>query len=145
MINGWTRDHPKTISTPCWSCAATLDESTVACDRHWCEPCADKALKILSTVSSYDCVTWDDVNASDHIVAIREMMAKPSDGGAQKKQKTAPVPAAKAAAKTKDASSGETVTFSHDCALCGLACGKDCVGVSKSQSPEEGSVVFHKA
>ena len=147
MINGWIRDHPKTISTPCWSCAATLDESTVACDRLWCEPCAAKALKLLSTVSSYDCVTWDDVSASDHIAAIRELMSKSSNGGAHKRQKTAPVPqvAADAAAKTKDATPGKKVTFSSNCALCGLACGKDCVGFSKSESPVEGSAVFHKA
>ena len=149
MINGWIHDHPKTISTPCWSCAATLDESAVACERLWCEPCAVKALKLLSTVSHYDCVTWDDANASDHIVAIRKLMENPSDGGAHKKQKTAQVSAAvqaaKTAAKAKDATPGKTVTFAHVCGLCGLACGEDCVGIEKSKSPTQGSVVFHRA
>ena len=81
MINGWFDDHPKTISTPCWSCATTLDMSTVVGDRHWCEPCALKALKHLSTVSFYDCLTWEDTNASDHIAAVRELMVKSADGG----------------------------------------------------------------
>ena len=35
--------------------------------------------------------------------------------------------------------------FAHSCALCGIDCGDDCVGVSKSETPELGSVVFHKA
>jgi hypothetical protein len=90
-------------------------------------------------------VTWDDTNASDHIVAIREKMAESANGGAQKKQKTAAVPAAKAAAKAKDASTGKCVSYSHSCALCGLVCGDDCVGVSEPQAPEVGSVVFRKA
>ena len=113
MINGWISDHPKTIFTPRWSCAASLDLSTVACDRHWCEPCAIKALKLLSTVSSYDCMTWDDTNASDHVVAIREKMAESADGGAQKKQKTVVVPAAKA----KDTSTGKRELFSLMCSV----------------------------
>lgn len=145
MIIGWIEDHPKTIAMPCLSCATTLDVSTVVGDRHRCELCAGKALKLLSTVLYYDCMTWICTNASDHVAAIRELMAKSVDGGAKKKQKTAAVPAAKAAAKAKGASNGKSVRFFYSCALCVSVCGEDCVGVSKSQAPELGSVVFHKA
>ena len=71
-------------------------------------------------------------------------MVKSADGGAQKKQKTDAVPAVEKAAKTKSASTGKRVSFVHSCALCGFECGDDCVGVSKSLTPEVGSVVFHK-
>ena len=67
--------------------------------------------------------------------AIRKLMPESvdgADGEAKKKQKIAAVPAAKA----KGASQGKTVSFGHSCALCGTVCGKDCVGVSKSQTPE---------
>ena len=64
-------------------------------------------------MSFYDCVTWECTNASDHIAAIRELMAESADGGAQEKQKTAAVPAAEAAAKAKDASTGKRVSFTH--------------------------------
>ena len=131
MIFGWIVDNPKLISTPCWSCAATLDSLTVVGDRHWCELCAVKALKLLSTVSYHDCVSWEYVNASDHVAAIRKLMPKSvdgMDGGAKKKQKTVAVPAAKA----KGASKGKGVSFGHSCALCSTVCGEDCIGVSKS-------------
>ena len=37
MIQGWVVDNPRPISTPCWSRAATLEGSTAAGNRHWCE------------------------------------------------------------------------------------------------------------
>jgi hypothetical protein len=141
MIQGWVVDNPRPILTPCWSCAATLEGSTVADDRHWREVCTIKAVKLLSTVSFHDCVSWECENAVDQVAAIRKLMPKSLDGGDKKKQKTSVTPAA----KKKGASECKGVSWEHSCVLCGTNCGEDHVGVSKSQPAEVGSVGFHKA
>ena len=68
-------------------------------------------------------------------------MPKTLDGRDKKKQKAAATPTT----KEKDVSEGEGVSSVHLCALCGVNCSDDRVGVSKPQPVEKGSVVFHKA
>ena len=81
MIKHWLAEHLKTSATPCWLCEATIDNSTVATTRIWCELCAVKALELLPKVSYMDCDMWECKNAATYVDEIREKMVKAPEEG----------------------------------------------------------------
>lgn len=87
MVKGWIADRLEEGVTPCWSCGATLDEFTVTSARHWCEPCAIKALKLLPKVLYHDCGTRECTHASEFVAAVRKRIMESKKRGDKKKQK----------------------------------------------------------